>query len=367
MRTNTHVAILTASNPQNSGMYSVDLAAKHLFSHLGIPHTFFLAQPRKKRGARYLPMLDWQQLRFGVLKHRMLHSIRELEGFSHIVYWGDFLNNPRFGAEDFSPTDVANGYSKTKEEAFERWSEIFALSAGKPSARVIAAGGNFQHSFSLDEAAILGSFLRSADFVAPRDPFSFKNIAPLTTSSTTLIQGMDCAFLLPSDIPRKRATNYFCYEFGRSSLPDTEDLVRSVEAATGLTGIRLPHWLYLKAGSAHAVFEEQRNTLYSAQFILTDIYHLSVNGISSGVPVYCLGRAHKSQAGTLGDFKKKTLFSMLDLNNYYFEIASKRDPYRSVVKAIEYKSRRSDQEWSDHQERIQKMKEDFRSALYSSI
>ncbi|MFC3205351.1 hypothetical protein [Aquamicrobium soli] len=348
-------------------MYSVDLAAKNLFSQLGVPHTFFLAQPRKKRGARYLPMLNWQQMRFGVLKHRMLHSIRELEGFSHIVYWGDFLNNPRFGAEDFSPTDVANGYSKNTKEAFERWSEIFALKGGKPSARVIAAGGNFQHAFNQDEAAILGSFLHSADFVAPRDPFSFENIAPLMTSSATLIQGMDCAFLLPSNASCKRAENYFCYEFGRSSLPGTENLVRSVEAATGLTGIRLPHWLSLKAGSAHAVFEKQRKTLSSAQFILTDIYHLSVNGISSGVPVYCLGRAHDAQVGTLGDFKKKTLFSMLGLSNYYFEMGDKIDSYRSVVKTIEHRSRHSEPEWGDSQKRIVSMKEDFRSALFSSI
>src|SRR5690606_7616273 len=100
----------------------------------------------------------------------------------------------------------------------------------------------------------------------------------------------------------------------------TDGLIQSIARMTGLEAVGLPNWLHLKPESAARQFRHQRAIVTSAQFLVTDIYHLSINALNCGVPVFCLGRPDGGQIGTLGDFKKKVLFSMLGLEDRYFEI-----------------------------------------------
>jgi len=349
-------------------MYSVDLAAKQFFSQLGVDFTIFVAQAKKKFISRILPGYDVYRLRFGELSHSLLRSIDELKEYSHIVYWGDFLNNPRYGQTDFAPRDVACGLSKSEAEAGLRWSRLFALSDGAPSGRIVSVGGNFQHSFDATETETLRSFLSRADCVLPRDPYSLKNILPLAPSTMNLAGGMDCAFLLSHSNKSVNEGKYFCYEFGRSSLPDTEALVRSVEMKTGLNGIALPDWLNLKRKSADTLFWRQKAVVSSAQFILTDIYHLSINALNSGVPVYCLGEPSAEQTGTLGDFKKKVLFGMLSLGDHYHEIDRNHEaPYAQLLEAIKDRPGRASAEWRHHVAHIQHLKQRFRTDLIAAL
>lgn len=368
MSSQANIAIITAANPLNSGMYSVDLAAMSLFSQLGMKHTFFLPQAKKKRLFKYIPLLNSYNLRFGNIRHKLLSSAQQLEEFTHIIYWGDFLNNPRYGRLDFSPRDVAFGHSSTKAEAYKRWAEIFALVDQEPSAHVLAVGGNFQHAFDESEAGVLSSFLKKADLVLPRDPRSFNNLKPLLSHKTVLSQGMDCAFLLPPLASHLQEGKYFCYEFGRSSLPNIEQLISSIEAATGLRGFRLPKWLHLKHQVAHKEFSKQREFLAKAQFVITDIYHLSINTLNCDTPVFCLGRAASEQTGTLGDYKKQALFSMLGLKDHYFEATGDcQSAYKSVIYAIKNRSGRVTLEWRERLEQIDQMKETFRSKLIAAL
>jgi len=368
MRERMKIAVITAANPRNSGMYSVDLAAKEFFSQLGVDFTIFVAQAKKKNISRILPGLQAYRLQFGQLRHSLLRSIDELNSFSHIVYWGDFLNNPRYGRADFAPRDVSCGLAKSEEEAWLRWGRLFALTDGAPSGRVMSVGGNFQHPLDAAEAETLRTFLSKADCVLPRDPYSLKNIAPLASPSTKLAGGIDCAFLLSNHDQFVEEGKYFCYEFGRSALPDTEALVRSVEAATGLNGIRLADWLNLRYKSADAVFWRQKAVISSAQFILTDIYHLSINALNSGVPVFCLGEPSGAQTGTLGDFKKKVLFEMLTLDDHYYEIEGNAEaPYAHVLEAIKDSPGRASAQWKERVAHIQQLKNSFRSDLIAAL
>jgi hypothetical protein len=54
--------------------------------------------------------------------------------------------------------------------------------------------------------------------------------------------------------------------------------------------------------------------------VVTDLYHLAINGMRLGVPVFGLGNPAGSQQGSLGDFKKKILFKMLNLERFYIEV-----------------------------------------------
>jgi hypothetical protein len=364
-----NIAVITAANPRNSGMYSVDLAAKSLFTRMGYNHTIFVTQARRSRVSRYVPLFSKYNLSYGEINFKFLKSMGDIsEKFTHIVYWGDFLNNPRYGRVDFSPRDVAFGHSRSNTDAFNRWADIFGLSAGKPSAKTIAIGGNFQHSFDETESSALRSFLKKVDFIMPRDPRSLENIKPLASSTTNLAQGLDCAFLLPPAALPTKAKRYFCYEFGRSSLKDVDKLISTIENTTGLQAMRLSQWLNLKERNAKTVFRQQREALLSAQFVITDIYHLSINSIQCGVPVYGLGRFDLEQTGTLGDYKKRILFSMLGLENYYFEIAEGDEfAYSSIIEAIQNRPERDAPEWRQHIERIELMRGGFLSSLLAAL
>ena len=46
------IAVVLAYNPRNAGMFSVDLAASHFFSNLGISVEFFCAQDPDAFGIR---------------------------------------------------------------------------------------------------------------------------------------------------------------------------------------------------------------------------------------------------------------------------------------------------------------------------
>lgn len=368
MSSTSNIAIITAYNPQNSGMYSVDLAAISFFSELNINHTFFLSQSRKGRISKYLPFLNPYELKFGSLQHQLLISSKQLMGFSHIVYWGDFLNNPRYGTSDFASRDVGLGHSNANIDAFHRWEDIFLLKNFSSDARILAIGGNFQHLFDESEKDLLKSFLAKAHLVLPRDPHSYNNLKSLASSPSNLLQGMDCAFLLPKLNINSNEADYFCYEFGRSSLLETCHLIKSIEAATGLKGIPLAKWLRLKSRGADKVFKQQRRLLAMAQFVVTDIYHLSINSMNCGVPVYCLGQRASEQSGTLGDFKKRQLLSMVGLDNFYYEVgADYISDYDRIARSVAHLKVRKSKEWQEHLKKIDQLKDEFRSNIVSAL
>lgn len=304
------VAVICAGHNGNSGMYSVDLAAVRYFTSRNCNFDLYTAQENFDEPFK----LDNVTVRF--LQQELYDP-----SYTHIVYWGDFINNPAYGYEDFAPRDVKLGNSPDINSAFDRWQRLFNLSDGKPGAKVISVGNNFQNDLSHYASRYPQVFDRMADCfetILPRDPYSLQSLTMSLPRDTwpRIRQGMDCAFLL--DAPaRPEPEDYFCYSFGRSKLPGVDKLVSEIEAATGLRGIKVRKWLKLRPKDAHQSFATSRNVISRSRFALSDTYHFLINSMTQGVPVVAVGRSAREQVGTLGDFKKLTLLSMLGLEDRY--------------------------------------------------
>lgn len=107
-------AIICAANinKRNSGMYSVDLAAQHYFSKLGRSYDLCMTQGDSE---------------VGNLRFRKLRTPEDLRDYKNIVYWGDFQNNPLWGANDYSDKEIAYEGVASREDAFSNWANRYLL------------------------------------------------------------------------------------------------------------------------------------------------------------------------------------------------------------------------------------------------
>lgn len=312
-------------------MYSVDQAACAFLSDRDCTFDLFVSQFWSRRPARLANRLGLYrftrpQATTHGMRYRLYHDPAQFADYSHVVYWGDFTNNPVYGDRDYTNWDVLFGYSPSRSAAMAKWKRLYALTRGKPAAQVVSAGQNFQNdyrAYGLDFSDVFASLGMRFDHILPRDPHSVTNLSGMlgADAHARVEQGLDCAFLLDPDTDPDPAarTGTFCHHFARSGFDDVAGLVGSVQAATDLRPVHLDKWFRLPDATAATDFAAMRQAMTQASFVLTDTYHVCVNALTLGVPVYCLGRAAAGQTGTLGDFKKKVLFDMMGAQAFYFE------------------------------------------------
>ncbi len=330
MQNKPRIAVICAAHRGNSGMYSVDAAAQAYFSSRPCEFDIFVTQHQK----------DGPRFTHGDV--RVLSDMDQLRDYSHIVYWGDFLNNPMYGQGDYARRDVMFGHSATVDEGYARWQALHACFDKVPGQRILSVGNNFQHNYQKPRhnfAPIFRKLEANFDLILPRDSFSVLNVARRFTfeGMSRVKAGMDCAFLLPP-LPEAPREDMFTYFFGRSKLEEPERLVAMVEERTGLRGKAVPAWLRLDHRTAPEDFAASRRQLARSRFVLSDTYHFCINSFILGTPVIGLGRAEVAQNGTLGDFKKRVLFDMLGLQSLYCEAPadmSDNDFYGFIAKKAE--------------------------------
>jgi len=329
---NPIIAVVCAAHQGNGGMYSVDNAALSYFESR--PCTFDLLFTQAKQDT---------SLKIQKKPVALLSKVEDLARYTHIVYWGDFLNNPVYGKLDFSRRDVNYGHSNNLNKAYERWKRIFVDPPVSKNTKLISVGNNFQHDYSSNNREFKTAFeLIQNNFhaILPRDPFSYQNLSKLFSleNLNILRQGLDCAFLNSPLSNDSNNSDTFCYSFNRSKIEGTDELVSMIENRYGLKGINVSNWLRLQHHSAHSDFENCRKIMASAKFSLSDTYHFLINSIVVGTPVIAIGKQSPAQIGTLGDFKKYTLFSMLGLEDLYYEINSgnKNSLFGEITSKVEY-------------------------------
>ena len=322
------IAIVSAPCLNNAGMLSVDYAALEFFENLGLANIpdIYVAQPTPylkpliliPRFAKYT--IKPSSIRFaGTQRARLLRSNSQLSAYDVIIFWGDFINNPAFGLGDFSGRDVRWGYSRTRAEAFSRWRSLFCGN-GLGDRLLISAGNNFQNNFDkVEHQEALRDIFDNFSFIFPRDEYSTEKLLSLRAdASKTVVEcGMDMAFLQRGRTSQPQ--NSFSYFFFRSKLVGMEKLIAQISKTTNLNGRELKGWLSLPNLSLDRTFQRLRQQISESRFVITDTYHVAVNSMNLGVPVFCIGRPVEAQNGTVGDFKKKELFRMLGLKKMYFE------------------------------------------------
>jgi len=303
----SRIAVVCAYNPRNSGMYSVDLAARHFFASLGIDHELCVTQNRTKVAS---------------LRYRLVRSVDGLRGFDSVVYWGDFLNNPMWGAGDYAEREVKRHRASGSIEGFERWRQLYLQAgAGLPiSTRIFSFGGCFMGMEpTLEDASVrasMGEFVQRASAVVVRDPLSFEALSRLDGGSSKVSLGFDCASLLmPARGPAAWRGRYFAHSFSRSlGVEAARALVEAVERETGLRGIAVD-WLFARWPKrfTHAKFTLHLTLMRHARFCLTDTYHFAINSLSQGSLPLCVVRDEPAVSSTLNELKKVALFRMVGL------------------------------------------------------
>lgn len=318
------IAVVTALNPRNAGMYSVDLAAEQFLGGLGFETILLRGQTPKAR----------RRDRFGIQQFQRLDDPEMLLRTSALVYWGDFTTSPLFAFNDFARRDIDQGAAANPDQAFERWCRLFLLhGSDRKNTKVASVGQNFLSLGSELSRLNLGQRRRledcyrlNFDFLFPRDPISTEEIRSVTSGANlTVEEGMDAAFLLQQDIlfpelADRKQDDSFTYVFGRSGL-NAQALVKRTEAMTGLRPVELKGWLDLDPAAAHRQYGEMLGRIASSRFLLTDVYHCSINALSMGKPVLGLGVGSQSQSTTLSDLKKAILFRSLQMEGHYVDYA----------------------------------------------
>lgn len=305
---------------RNSGMYSVDCAAINLFKNLQID----------------FEILTTQENEYELLgkKSKIIRSTNKLYNYTHIVYWGDFINNPMYGMTDFSMRDVKRKISKNRAIAFDCWASLYALQDfDKKHLKIISVGNNFH--FDLNDFPTPSFFKRTDyrskaktalknienkfDLILPRDNYSTTNLlAHFSKINHTKVKNvLDCAFLLEDDIHQPKRNQVTTYLY-RSSLSTLYNLEKHLEDKYGFLVLNNP-WLELPDERQKA-FNSYTNDMRQSLFTITDTYHFAINSLRLGTISICIGRKETNQIGTLGDFKKKELYKTLGLLDFYIEI-----------------------------------------------
>lgn len=301
-------------------MYSVDLAAHQFLTGLGLEPTLFQAQYKRRPFAIHR------------IKHEIYHSTAQLDDFPVVLFWGDFINNPTYGANDFAHREAYWGREKSLEKSYEKWKNLFLLNGYNRHQKVFSISNNFQTLNSIAsqfDAGELDSvkalYAKNFDHFFPRDTLStalLKKFIPDQASKITT--GVDSAFLLNQkkiypELSNIQKSGTFAHLLTRSSYKNTESFIHKISGATRLKPRPISNWLKTNRFHPDHTYKAALKTLQSSEFVITDTYHLAINAINLGIPTIGIGLYQTEQINTCADFKKRVLFEDLGIANFYIE------------------------------------------------
>lgn len=318
-------AFITAMNPGNMGMYTVDRAIIELFGERRQSHRIFCAHPPFKRGYYKLKKLGidiglkkkWNE---GIIEKEQYSNLQQLQGFDNVIFWGDFTVNPEYGHHDFIDYDLRFALSRTPKDAIDRWRTLFS-SKNMPGSRVMSFGQNFLHDSLaggmkfFDEAR---SVMAGVSMALPRDSGSTDRFRGLELPGCRVTHGCDAAMLKIVNETFEAGRDYFVYYFSRSNFDNKDEIISTVSDKLKLKPIELYNWNWFKTDFEKR-WSDLRSLIKKSKFVITDMYHCAINSIALLKIPLVIGNPSISQSGTLGDFKKKILTEDCRLSEYFFE------------------------------------------------
>jgi len=318
-------SFITACNPGNMGMYTVDRTIIDLFGNSTQNIQIYSSHPPFKAGYYKLKRCGidighrkkWME---GIVAKQAYLNPNQLKDSERIVFWGDFTLNPEYGVNDFFEHDERFGYKSSKAESINRWRQMFSTTNFSKS-KVMTFGQNFQHESLKQEGNFYNeakSMLKDLSIALPRDSISHFNLKSLDLENCCHIQACDPAMLKVINSKVENSENHFVYYFSRSNIANASELIALLEKNLKLKPIELENWNYYNENfeDRWKVYEKLIST---SCFVLTDTYHCAVNSISLKKIPIVISNQSTLQSGTLGDFKKKILLDDCNLSEYLFE------------------------------------------------
>ncbi|WP_431284134.1 polysaccharide pyruvyl transferase family protein [Humitalea sp. 24SJ18S-53] len=329
------IAVVGAYNPgRNTGMLTVDLAF----------HSIVEKYSQENRISATLLNVednqDFNDQKTGTkLISKKLNNIEELEEFDKIVYWGDFLHSRTYFKKDLRFRHGRRVGDDQIEEYLKFAYGLLMLEDADDQmlSNVICFGSSLIINTHFDDAdkryrASIKRLYENSRLVLLRDPLSAAFASRYANDMSASTLGVDCAFLLrPFDqfqwtrrSPAKRTpTKRVGFAFGRaiSKIPElmeaSRKFVDALAKQMGATEIVDIEWWKVDRRSPLNSVAEKLSLLASCDFVVTDIYHCSVNSWREGTPALCIGMGAEFPGGTLTEKKKEMLFGMFNLRRYY--------------------------------------------------
>ena len=317
------IVAVTAPNRRNLGMYSVDRAAVAFFAGTGAKVAF-----RTLREHMHLPH------DYGGLPVDDIGPRGSFRGAAVTVFWGDFTTSPTYGARGFRSILSrrhlfwrATGLRIPRKRAFAHWMGLF--SPPHPGAGCHSFGQNFQIAPADPQ---MDRLFRATGFDPDRHLAGFASILARDSVSQERVNAVrgeaeahvcDLAFLgrPPRPFPGPRRTDRTGRAgvlFKRSRLAGAQDLVARIALQHEV--VDLSGWLTATPARIGADYAGHLDRIAACDIVVTDVYHLAINAILSGVPVLCLGTDDGAQRDPLSDFKKRILFRDIGAEGAYLSL-----------------------------------------------
>jgi hypothetical protein len=356
----TKVALVCAFNPGNTGMYSVDLAASRFMRTLGVPHRLINFQRR-----------PWRP----VLGFRSTRDLKYLKTFTHLLFWGDFQNNPVYGTNDFAKRELKFNYASSDKEAISNWSKLHLDISDELHGVKIASVGNcfLGAGTAATEKSLVSSlrnFVRNAVAILPRESQSMQQLMDASEPSANIAAGLDTAFLLDGcNRQDYRDEKNIGFRFVRSGVVDADAGIAELAKATGLSPIEIPWTTGDRKASCKKKFSQAMDAIATCRVVVTDVYHLTVNATNHGTPVICLSRGDYNASTSVADAKKHALSEQIGTLDLHVTLAPDRS-LLSTSKAIvdAYQSLMDRQiDFDDIMQGLQTQKSGFRDRIIEII
>lgn len=353
------VGVICAFNPGNTGMFSVDLAASQLFDAWSIDYTLINFQKRPWR----LPS-----------KYLVCRNVDKLGRFSHLLFWGDFQNNPVYGTRDFASREVKFGNARTVDMAVSNWARLHLdlPHTLRKHSRVASIGNCFLGAREAAARYALGpSLTRFADTafrIMPREADSADEISSASSNAPppNISTGIDPAFLLePEEYQNFRECNCFGYCFARSDVGEIFEGLEAIEARTDLVPLEVSWAVGSRSAKQENLFYGALATMKKCRFVLTDVYHLAVNALNHGTPVILISRKNGETKSSVDDQKKYALVKQVGAIRLHLPLHDDASLASQAEKIIEtYESLMDDQiSFREIMGGLRNLKDRFRSSI----
>lgn len=330
----TKILVILATNRQNLGMYSVDRAAVSFFRSLDVTASFQAVLDHRYLKKRYgkLPVLDFAG---------------SFETYDVVVYWGDFTTSPWYGYHSFNSVLSRRnrvcrmtGKKISRKRGFQSWERLFSpVHVPKPCYSI---GQNFQISLTNPQEE---KFFHTMGFDCESHFKGFSSMLSRDSVSQAFLneaRGSREAFLCDLAFhghrpatPKDRSVRKVGILLGRSKLHTAKTLEMLLRKKFEV--VNFHDWLSANWISMDDAYEQAKIRIASCDLIITDVYHLSINSLSLGVPVICISTNDEAQFKAVSDFKKKILFRDLELDEAYISLSSPQTQARDIATMIDHK------------------------------
>jgi len=302
----------------NAGMLSVDLALTHTLSKISIniEVTRFCAESEL-----IIPFKN------NFIYYCHLENKSQLEKFDRIIYWGDFLHWIGYGMQDYLIRQSRRNDNLTNEQIIDNWFELFLLEYSPKLQKKSIIFGTTIYGLNASQISnpryfkALKNLYTNARLVQMRDIFSANFVSQISPSQSATF-GCDCALLVDStELVLEKITEksgYIAYSFERSN--GSLALIAWTRQIAQLCNKKIYYLPWLD-NSGYAGLQTKLDIIKGADYIITDIYHLSVSALREGIPTLCVGRGTLDIQNSLSEKKKEIFFGQaFAYQNYiYFE------------------------------------------------